>query len=322
MLRFTVLIVAAAALLFGPRAGASAAVPADVTAGAKREGVAVWYTSVGLEYLTPIVSRFEASHPGITIQTLRASANLLPARIITEQRSGRFNADVINADNIPMAQLQAAGAFDPRAEPRLLYMTTTVIAWNPKKLKADGLRPPASLADLAKPEWNGKIGIDATAYNWYQGVVETQPAARDLLKAIAANHPFLAAGHDATITQLAAGEFDVTPTAYGFLAEHGRQSGLAVEFSNPRPLLVDESPVALAKNAPHPNAARVLLDWLQSKDGQQAIVDLTGRASARTDVHNNRRIFDPRAPMHIVGTPDAARYNALVSEYKALFGIN
>jgi iron(III) transport system substrate-binding protein len=322
MPRLAFLIAAALALLLAPVGRATAAVPPDVLAAAKREGVVVWYTSIGLQFLTAITKRFEATHPGLTLQTFRSPANLLPARILTEQRSGKFSADVVNADNIPLAQLRAAGALDPKFEPRSLYMTTTVLAWNAQKLKADGLRPPATLADLAKPEWRGKIGIDSTAYNWYQAVIETAPGARDLLKAIADNHPFIVAGHDAVVAQLGAGEFDVTPTAYGFLIEQGRLSGLPIAFLNPRPLFVDESPVALAKNAPHPNAAQVLLDWLLSKDGQQAIVDLTDRASARSDVRNNPRVFDPRAPMHVVGTPDAARYNALVTEFKALFGIN
>jgi iron(III) transport system substrate-binding protein len=252
MPRLAFLIAAALALLLAPVGRATAAVPPDVLAAAKREGVVVWYTSIGLQFLTAITKRFEATHPGLTLQTFRSPANLLPARILTEQRSGKFSADVVNADNIPLAQLRAAGALDPKFEPRSLYMTTTVLAWNAQKLKADGLRPPATLADLAKPEWRGKIGIDSTAYNWYQAVIETAPGARDLLKAIADNHPFIVAGHDAVVAQLGAGEFDVTPTAYGFLIEQGRLSGLPIAFLNPRPLFVDESPVALAKNAPHP----------------------------------------------------------------------
>ena len=286
------------------------------------QGTVVWYTSIGLEWLTPIAKRFEASHPGLTLQTLRMSANLLPARIVTEQRSGRFGVDVVNADNVPMAQLQKAGALDSQLPLRDLYLNTTILAWNTKKLADDGLRPPASVADLAKPEWKGKIGVDATAYNWYQGMLETVPNARDLLKAIAANHPFIAAGHDAIIAQLAAGEFDVTPTAYGFLCEASRASGQPVACYNPRPVLVDASLVTLAKNPPHPAAARILLDWLLSKEGQQAIVDLTGRSSRVAGVHNNPRIWDPRMQVHIVGTPDAAAYNALVSEYKTVFGVN
>lgn len=286
------------------------------------EGSVVWYTSVGLEYLTPIVRRFEASHPGIHVQTLRLAANLIPARIVTEQRSGRFGVDVVNADNIPMAQLQAAGALDPATPLRDVYLNTTVIAWNAKKLAADGLRPPASIADLAKPEWKGKIGIDATAYNWYQGMLETVSKARELLKAIAANHPFIAAGHDAIVAQLSDGEFDVTPTAYGFLCETARAAGHPIAWLNGRPVLVDASLITLARNPPHPAAARIFLQWLLSKDGQQAIVDLTGRSSQVPGVHNNPQVWDAHAPIHIVNAPDAAAYNALVSEYKTLLGVS
>lgn len=315
MIRRSALLLAALALLAGPVSAA------DMSA-AQREGSVVWYSSIGLQYLPSIVARFESTHPGIKVQTLRAVANLLPARIITEQKSGHYGADLINADNIPMAQLQTAGALDPKEPLRELYLNTTILAWNPKKLAADGLKAPSSLADLAKPEWRGKIGIDATAYNWYQGVLETAPNAQATLKAIAENHPFIAAGHDAVLAQLTAGEYDVTPTAYGFLCDAERLKGEPIVCFNPHPVLVDSSLVTLAKNAPHPNAAHVLLDWLLSKDGQQAIVDLTGRSSRVAGVRNNPRIWDPKMTIHLVSTPDPAAYNALVSNYKALLGID
>ena len=38
-----------------------------------------------------------------------------------------------------------------------------------------------------------------------------------LLRGIAANAPLITSGHTQTATQLAAGEFDVTPTAYGYM---------------------------------------------------------------------------------------------------------
>ena len=66
------------------------------------------------------------------------------------------------------------GSVDPKGSWIALFSETTVIAWNPEKLKADGLRPPASLADLGKPEWRGKIGLDDAAFNWYQAVLLTQ----------------------------------------------------------------------------------------------------------------------------------------------------
>jgi iron(III) transport system substrate-binding protein len=312
-----------------------ATISPQIMTAAKQEGTVVWYTSVDTQALNAIVQRFEQTHPGITLQVLRAGANQIPARVMTEQTAGKYNADLISGDLLSMNQLIAAGAlqryrpsevakfakggFDPNGYWVSIYNATTVIAWNPQRLKADGLAPPKSLADLAKPEWRGKIGIDTSAYNWYFGLLKTQPGAVELLKKIAQNKPVLTDGHTVTVTQLEAGEFDVTPTAYGYMAGHERGLGRPVDFLNPSPLIVDPAPIAIAKNAPHPNAARVLLEWLTSKEGQELIVQVSDRPSTRVDVKNPPGIFDPSKPYYMLTAPDRAEYNTLVTQYHSIF---
>ena len=39
-----------------------------------------------------------------------------------------------------------------------------------------------------------------------------------------------------------------------------------------------------SKDAPHPNAGKLLVDFLRSKEGQQILVDYEGRVTTRTDV--------------------------------------
>jgi iron(III) transport system substrate-binding protein len=338
MTRAAALLTAILGLALAAPSVVTAAVTPDVSAAAKREAVVVWYTSLDTKTLGAVVQRFQQSHPGISVQTLRLTSNLIPARLITEQRGGKFNADVVSGDIVPISQIAAAGALqpyrpaeadkflkgalDPNGYWTALYNDTTVIAWNPKKLEADHLAPPSSVADLAKPEWRGKIGLDATAYNWYQGLTETSGGeAAALLKKIVANHPLITDGHTNTVMQLEAGEFDVTPTAYGYLADKDHRAGQAVDFVNPKPLLVGLTPIALVKNAPHPNAARVLLDWLLGHEGQSALVELSGRPSARTDVTNNPNVFNQKMPIHVLRTPTPSEYNALVSEYKSILGV-
>jgi iron(III) transport system substrate-binding protein len=314
-----------------------AALSPQVLSAAKTEGTVVWYTSVDTKALNAIVQRFQETHPGITLQVLRAGANQIPPRVLTEQTAGKFNADLINGDLLSMSQLIAAGAlqvyhpsdltkfvkgsYDPSGYWVSIYNATTVIAWNPQKLKADGLQPPKTLADLAKPEWRGKIGISASAFNWYLGVLNTQPGGADILKKIAENKPILTEGHTVSVTQLEAGEFDVTPTAYGYMANHERELGRPVDFVNPKPLLVDPAPLALAKNAPHPNAARVLLEWLISKEGQEYILAVSDRPSSRVDVRNPPRVFSPSMPYYMLPSVDRAQYNSIVTQYKALLGV-
>jgi iron(III) transport system substrate-binding protein len=325
---------AALALTLG---GTARALGPDVDGAAKREGTVVWYASVDTRALGLVVSRFEKLHPDIRVQAVQMTSSLIPARVMTEQQSGRSIADLVSGDDFSLSQLAAAGvlqpcrpkeperfvkgAVDPNGFWTTLYDDTTVIAWNPRKLKADGLKPPTSLADFAKPEWAGKLGIDSSAYNWYSGTMATQPNAAELLKKIAANRPFITAGHTQSIAQLAAGEFDATPTAYAYMAETQRKAGAAIDFVRSKPMIIGLVPIAMVRDAPHPNAARVLFDWLVSKDGQQYFVDASGRTSARTDVRNDPRVFDAKQPFFVVPAPDRERYNAMVRAYKTLLGM-
>lgn len=313
--------------------------PADaLRAAAEKEGSVVWYATMNDKDLQETVQAFMARYPKVQVQTLRMGSSQLPARVITEQRGGKFNADVISGDGFQVSQLAEAGALSPakvaEAQKFLpgtvdpnglwfsLYINTTVLAWNTDRLKADHLKPPSSVADLARPEWKGKIGLDGGALNWYLGTQQVTKSADDLMRKIAANQPQITAGHTVTVTQLESGEFDVTPTAYGYLADQEKQAGKPIAYLNPKPLLVSLNPAALAKNAPHPNAARLLLTWLSSKEGQQYLAQRGGgEISARTDVTNNARIWEPEAPHVVVPAPSSTQYNEASQAFKAIFGI-
>lgn len=323
-------------LLIGSNRVAGGTERTDLDA-AKREGTVLWYSSVDARALAKIAEIFSQAHPEIKLQTLQMGSAMMPARVMTEHESGTILADVVSGDGFSLSQLAEAGilapyrvqgaehfakgAIDPNGFLTALYTDTTVIAYNPEKLKADGLKPPTSLADLARPEWDGKIALDSNAYNWYSGTLKTQPNAAELLRRLAANHPFLTTGHTVTVTQLAAGEFDASPTTYGYMVDAERKRGRPVDFINPKPVIIGPVPIAIIKGAPHPSAARVLLDWLLSKEGQQSFIDVSGRTSMRTDVRNDTRIFDPRQPYYILPPPDRASYKAAIAQYRQLLGI-
>lgn len=332
--RAAVLVAALAAMLNA--APLSAAVPPDVDAAAKKEGTVVWYTSMIVPTMNGIVKRFEETHPGIAVQPLRMGSEQLPARIITEQRGGKFNADVISGDDFQFHQLLEAGAIqrnpnpdaakfikgtvDPNGYWTNQFANTTVLAWNPDRLKADGLKPPSSLRDLTAPEWKGKIGMDTGALNWFIGMIQASPENADFFRKLAANKPVMTSGHTDTAVKLEAGEFDASPTVYGYLADKEKSAARPIDFLNPRPLLISLNPVGMVKNAPHPNAARVFIDWLLSKDGQ-TFMETFGEQSSRTDVPGNPRVWNPKEPFVVVRPPDAAQYTQIVQQFKTLFGI-
>jgi iron(III) transport system substrate-binding protein len=317
----------------------SACLPAaaDINS-AKKEGTVVWYGTMNTKDMTIFANGFMKSHPGIKVETLRLGSSQLPARVATEQRAGKYNADVISGDGFQVQQLVGIGAFEKYSPPDTrafikgavdpngywtnLYQNTTVIAWNPDRLKADHLKPPTSPADFAKPEWKGRFGMDTGALNWYTGLLQTDKGGADLAQRIANNNPVKMTGHTQTVTSLETGEYDATPTAYGYLADQEHRAGKAVNFMNPNPLFVSLNPVGVAKNAPHPNAAKVFVDWAVSKAGQNFIVhEGGGEISSRSDVHNNPAVFDPKKPFVITTMPDSSQYNELAQKFRSLLGL-
>jgi iron(III) transport system substrate-binding protein len=333
-----VLTVAAAACLalLGDVSSGAAQTSSQIEAAAKAEGTITWYSSLDNVTLNGLVQLFNDSHPGIVLKALQISSSIVPARISTERAAGKYIPDAVTCDQFSCSQLAEAGAFqrfsvanpklylkgtiDPKGYWVAFQTDTTVLAWNPQRLKADGLKPPASLADLVKPEWKGKIGIDGSAYNWYQGLLASQKNAQDMLKKIVENKPLITSGHTATITQLMNGEFDVTPTAYGYMAEHARLAGRPIDFLYPTPMPVGLELIAILKNAPHPNGARLLVDWLLSKRAQQFFADVQ-RTPARLDVKGDERVFNSKFPFFILASPARDEYNGMVSNFKALLGI-
>ncbi len=82
-------------------------------------------------------------------------------------------------------------------------------------------------------------------------------------------------------------------------------------------------PIAVMKDAPHPNAARLFVDWALSNEGQRVIVDTLGDYSGRADVPSPA--FNP--PFNELKVSPVADWQGLVDagptfqkEWPALFG--
>jgi len=96
---------------------------------------------------------FNKIYPNVKVNALRLSADQIPARIITEQRGHQYSADVVSGDSPQIAQLLQAGVLQPYTPKDLpplpsglsmptgyegiVYLVTTVIAYNPNRGEAE-----------------------------------------------------------------------------------------------------------------------------------------------------------------------------------------
>lgn len=308
----------------------------QLLAAAAKEGVVVWYTTFSSKDVAPMITAFNKVYPKIKVQALRLSADQLPTRIITEQRGGKYNADVVSGESVYVSQLINVGAlapFQPPDEaplpkgltlpsgyPGVVYANTTVIAYNPAALKAHHMQPPATLQDLTKPQWKGKFSIDPGAVNLYQALAGSMghSQALALMKALGSNSPVFVESHTLALTQVQAGEPMATATAYGYLAaKDKKKTPDQLAFVNATPLPTSLSLIDMAKNAPHPDAAKLFVAWMESKQGQQAIADVTNHVSLRPDVSNDPTVWNPaKWPPAWAGALPTEQYNTYVTEYK------
>ncbi|MEU4481105.1 ABC transporter substrate-binding protein [Micromonospora sp. NPDC023966] len=303
---------------------------------AAKEGEVSWYTVFTKENSAPIIGAFQKAYPGIKVTTLRLSANQLSSRILTEQRGGQFNADVVSGNATYIGQLQKAGALQgfrvaglpalpsgltlPEGYEGVVYINTSVLAYNPQAVKAAGLTPPTTWQDLTKPEWKGTFSIDPESVDWYDSLVSSMghDQALELVKALAANSPRITPNHTQQLTEMQAGETLAAVAAYGpASAAFKKTDPTRTDFVNSNPLPAVLTLSGLAKNPPHRNAAMLFQSWLLSAEGQQVVVDAAGKISIRGDVRNNTTLWDPKTWTPAWADPSRPpdEYNKLSSEF-------
>ena len=133
--------------------------------------------------------------------------------------------------------------------------------------------------DLVRPEWKGKLGIEAEDFDWFAQVVtemgeapgSSEAAALRLFREIVSENGIsVRKGHSLLTNLVAAGEVPLALTVYGFLAEQAKLKGAPLDWFVLPPAVARATAQGLARNAPHPNAAVLFFDFLLG-EGQQIL---------------------------------------------------
>jgi iron(III) transport system substrate-binding protein len=322
------------------KTGAKAQTPQQLLAAANREGTLTWYSPNDPSLSAKVVAAFTKVYPKIHVNvvTLTPDSQVV-SRLATEQRGGKYVADISITGSISTAELIANGNLEPYTIPTeqalpsnlslpagyrgMAYLETSIIAYNPAALHKHHLSPPTSIQDFTKPQWRGLFGIVVNgAEDAYPSYVVSmgQPKALSLFKALGNNAPVLEPSHSGATVAVQAGELPAALFVAGddSVAAH-QQTPTRYSFVNLNPLPTTYSTINLVKNAPHPAAAKLFLDWYESQAGQQANITITGHISIRTDVANPPSIWNPTTwtPAYTPITMSASEYNSWIAQMHA-----
>ena len=266
---------------------------------AKKEGHVVLYSAfVGLAAHQNLKKDFELAY-GISVDILEARASEVRERIRIEQAAGRFVADVSeNGRTTTTLQVEQDHVFDPHGPlPSLSHLKPEFTADDIKLpvfaivygilANAQLVKPgdePKSWLDLADPRWKGKILSDDFRALGGGGVlffVLQEQFGRDFQEKLAKQDLKFSREIPANERRIARGEYPLyLPVSLTSVPE---LKGLPVRFIAPKEGLPYVGyDLALLKKAPHPNAARLLMEYYLGKKMQQGFAGL-GLLPVRAD---------------------------------------
>jgi len=272
---------------------------AAVIEGAKKEGKLVWYTPTDVDDSSVLLERFKKHYPFIKTELYRASGVKILSKVMTEARMGKYLFDVISSapdrsymwikDGLittydsPERKFYEDSVKDKEGYWTGIYKNTHVITYNTKMVSRE--EAPKNYQDLLDPKWKGKLGIDIKDHQWYAAQLEImgQEKGRDFFSKLVQMDLNIRSGHSLLNELCVAGEFPVVVNAYAPNAEKHKKSGAPIEWVPVEPVVFHYVSVQLGKKAPHPNCAKLFIDFALSREGQQIISDRK-RIPCRSDV--------------------------------------
>jgi iron(III) transport system substrate-binding protein len=293
----------------------------EVVAAAQKEGQVIVYTNDDLVVTDKLYAAFNEAFPGITIQPVRDSVDVLATKYVNEREStGKSPADILQStqfaaiavdhpdwfkdlSKLPKDEIPTMADFTKNAFPEGAPAQVTsaayirAVGYNTDKVSEEDV--PKSWCDLANPKYKGRLVMQNPAVSsspMYQDYVLSRECP-DLLAGLVANGVALNDSPTAIGQAVAAGQYD-----FGFLLAASqsaeiRSKGAPLKLAFPEnPTLIGGTLSSFPADPPNPNAARVFATFLLSSQAQEiqcefgelsSLNKLAGGACAKTPIPDN-----------------------------------
>ena len=200
------------------------------------------------------------------------------------------------------------------------YVNPFVLGYNTNLVKKQDV--PRTYEQLLDPKWKGKqISIDDSAYGLLAGLIREwgKEKAVAYFKKLVVQEPVVMRGNTNRVQLAMAGEYPLI-IAYAPTIQRETSLGHPMDWVPLEPVPVQVNPLMLAANAPHPNAAKLFIDFLLSRTGQQMLVGFR-RVPVREDVNPDPpRLF--KGYKRIVEHPeDYKDFTQTIKLYQEIFGL-
>lgn len=283
---------------------------------AKKESTVVVYTTSGPEIRVPVGNSFRERY-GIGVEYVVGKGAEVSTKILTERKAGIYLADVyIGGATTLINALKPAGILDPIEKTLVLPEVTDSKNWYAGKVSYidnDHLilyfvaAPWVSISvnsdlvknadvsswwDLLNARWKGKIayadptlaGASLKDFGFWS---QPERLGLDYFRQLAKHEPFIGRDDRQLVEGVARGKYAIGLSLKTEMVSEFKRAGASILHIVPKEgtyMVAAGGNVVLIKRASHPNAARVFINWLLTKEGQTAFSRGYGFPSARVDV--------------------------------------
>jgi len=335
-------LILTAAVFVGIGSGPSWAAEWDkVLEAAKREGKVAVIGPQGTETNDALSLGFQKKYPGIRVDVNSMAGNQIAPKLLNELRAAKYTTDlIVTGTTTAIESLLPANAVAPLPPYLVGPNSRDPSVWRGKKFNfADGAgqynlvmsayikapfiynpklvdpREIKSWKDLLNPKWKGKIvlrdplsagGGLASATFWYTH----KALGKDFVQKLFAQQDIVIGRDDRQILDFVAqGKYPIAIGPSDVLTNELIGRGLSLKHLDSGALqegtymTAGNGSIVAVRDAPHPNALKVYLDYLFSKEGQLEWSKAAGFASLRRDVPHDH-VLDLLVPKEGVDYPD------------------
>jgi iron(III) transport system substrate-binding protein len=257
---------------------------------ARKEGKLVLYGVGNSTLYNPVRDAFQKRFPGIELNGVDQRGRESREKVIAEQQSRNYVADVVISGTDTQNELVQNGFIEPYQAAELSSVVPELVPPdrqnNPRTVSIFSVainttlvppdQEPKTYKDFLDPKWKGKLAMDDPRGSGPGGTIlsgmEVLYGIDEVDSKLAEQNIFFATQAGPILEALNRGEYAVYLSSNHTDVIAQRKAGAPLKQIKPSDG-VGITPInqGLVKNAPHPNAAKLWIEWSLSEEGQNVL---------------------------------------------------
>jgi iron(III) transport system substrate-binding protein len=259
---------------------------------AKHEGQVTWYTTAIIDqFVRPMADAFQ-KHYGITVNYVRASPTEIALRVVNEGKAKKVQADLVDGTSTTVALRKEdlvakwtptidlpSRYIDPNGYWMAVNQYVTTIGYNTDLVPASSR--PKTFDDLLDPRWKGRMVWNTVSTSssgpGFAGQVlmalGEQKGREYLAKLATQNIAGISGSSRQALDLVIAGEYSLGLQVFNTDVTASKLRGAPIDWVSMSPALAVLSAMSLTRGAPHPNAGKLLFEFILSPEGQKIVRD-------------------------------------------------